>query len=98
MEKAIESYYLAEQFSPMRNEHLLYLVQLLENLGLFEEVLNVLNKMILPERVNPFPYKAFLIEDRAYHNTSGFLKEYKNRIENKLNNPTVELKSVKFEF
>ena len=98
MEKAIESYYLAEQFSPMRNEHLIYLAELLENLGLLEDVLNVITKMMLPERVNPFPHKAFLIEDRAYHNTSNFLMEYKIRIQNKINNPIVELKSVKFEF
>jgi len=97
-EIAVESYYLAEQFSPMRNEHLVYLCGLLERLELFEELLNVINKMMTVDRVNPFPYKSFLIENRAYYDSSNHLKELKEKIENKLNNPSIDLKSVKFEF
>ena len=82
----------------MRNEHLVYLCGLLERLELFEELLNVINKMMTVDRVNPFPYKSFLIENRAYYDSSNHLKELKEKIENKLNNPSIDLKSVKFEF
>ena len=54
--------------------------------------------MLQPERINPFPKLSFLIEDRAYYNTSDFLVEYKERINKKLNDPKINMDSVLFSF
>ena len=93
-----QSYLLAEQFQPQRNEHLLYLCEHLERQGKLEEMISYLDKMLQPERVNPFPSLAFLIEDRAYYNTSNHLIEWKNRIEKKSKEFSINLDSIKFDF
>lgn len=98
VETAVEHYYLAEQFSPTRNEHLMHLSFYLEELGRLDECLNVVNKMLQPERTNPFPNLSFLIEGRAYHNTGTMIAESKERIVRKLNEPTINLDSIKFDF
>jgi glycosyltransferase involved in cell wall biosynthesis len=96
---AAEAHYLlAEQFQPQRNEHLLYLCEHLERQGKLEEMISYLDKMLQPERVNPFPSLAFLIEDRAYYNTSNHLIEWKNRIEKKSKEFSINLDSIKFDF
>jgi glycosyltransferase involved in cell wall biosynthesis len=96
--EAEEHYLLAEQFQPQRNEHLLYLCEHLERQGKVEEMTSYLDKMLQPERVNPFPSLAFLIEDRAYYNTSNHLIEWKNRIEKKTKDFSINLDSIKFDF
>lgn len=95
---AEEHYLLAEQFQPERNEHLLYLCEHLERQGKFEQMLPYLDKMLQPERINPFPTLAFLIEDRAYYNTGNHIVEWKNRIEKKINEFSINLDSIKFDF
>jgi hypothetical protein len=95
---AIEHFYLAEQFSPSRNEHLLYLLIYLEGLKKYDDALEVVSKMLQPERTNPFPRLSFLIEGRAYHDTGDLLKETKNRILKSMNEPIVNMDSVKFDF
>jgi hypothetical protein len=97
-DKAEEHYLLSEQFQPERNEHLLYMCFFFEKLGKYQELLETLNKMLQPERINPFPKLSFLIEDRAYYNTSDFLVEYKKRINKKLNDPKINMDSVLFSF
>lgn len=82
--KAVEHFYLAEQFSPARNEHLMHLCFYLEELNRLEEALDVVNKMLQPERVNPFPRLSFLIEGRAYYNTGDILSELRDRLTKKL--------------
>ena len=96
--KAVEHFYLAEQFSPTRNEHLMHLCFYLEELNRFEEALNVVNKMLQPERTNPFPNLSFLIEGRAYHDTGNMLHELKDRLTRKLEEPVINLESIKFDF
>ena len=64
----------------MRNEHLLHFMFYLEELGRYEDALEVVNKMIHPERVNPFPGSSFLIEGRAYYNTGTLLSEMKEKL------------------
>jgi glycosyltransferase involved in cell wall biosynthesis len=96
--KAVEHFYLAEQFSPTRNEHLMHLCFYLEELNRLEEALNVVNKMLQPERTNPFPNLSFLIEGRAYHDTGNMLHELKDRLTRKLEEPVINLESIKFDF
>jgi glycosyltransferase involved in cell wall biosynthesis len=96
--KAVEHFYLAEQFSPTRNEHLMHLCFYLEDLNRLEEAINVVNKMLQPERTNPFPNLSFLIEGRAYHDTGNMLHELKDRLTRKLEEPVINLESIKFDF
>ena len=98
VETAIEHYKLSEQFSPMRNEHLLHLMFFLDELGRHQEALEVVNKMMQPERVNPFPGSSFLIEGRAYYNSGTLLSEMKEKLTKKLEEPTVDMNSILFDF
>jgi tetratricopeptide (TPR) repeat protein len=98
IDKAIEHYQLAEQFSPDRNEHLVHLCFYFEKLGQYEEALSVVNKMLQPERTNPFPRLSFLIEGRAYHNTGTMLYELRDKFSKKLNEPMVDMTSITFDF
>jgi hypothetical protein len=95
---AIESYETAHQFSPRRNESHLYLAFYFESIKKYEECLSEINFMLKNERINPFPEFSFLIEGKAYYDTSNFLIDYKNRIEKKLTEPTIGSESFKFVF
>ena len=97
-DKAIEHYQLAEPFCPKRNEHLVYLALLFEKLGRHESVVELCDRMMQPHRTNPFPSLGFLIEDRAYHDTSNFIKELKERATKRIEEPIINLDSVKFQF
>ena len=96
--KSLEYFDYAAPFAPNRNESRLYKVFTLERMGKFEEAITEIEFMEQPERVNPFPASCFLIEDRAYSNTSNFLKELKEKFTRALSEHSVELDSVKFEF
>ena len=98
IEKSIEHYKLAEQFSPERNEHLLHLSFLLNEQQRYEELLEVLEFMMKPERVNPFPKYSFLIEGRAYYDTGILLQELKDNALRKIEEPIIDMESVKFDF
>jgi hypothetical protein len=98
VDNAIEHYQLAEQFSPDRNEHLMHLCFYFEKLNRIEEALTVVNKMLQPERVNPFPRLSFLIEGRAYHNTGTMLSDLKVKFLQKINEPMVDMTSITFDF
>jgi len=88
----------AGQFAPERNEHYIYLNSYLEELKKYDEIITNIDKMIQPDRKNPFPEKSFLIENRAYYDTSNFLIELRERIEKKTNEHSIDLKSVEFNF
>jgi hypothetical protein len=62
------------------------------------EALKEVQEMIQPERVNPFPRFSFLIENRAYFDTSNFLAEMKERLERKLNEKIIDSESFYFDF
>jgi hypothetical protein len=70
----------------------------LEDLNRNEDALDVVNKMLQPERTNPFPNLSFLIEGRAYHDTGTLLVEIKNRLTKKISEPTVDMNSILFDF
>lgn len=97
-EKAIWYLNNAAQFAPERNEHYIYLNSYLEELKRYDEIIVNIDKMIQPERKNPFPNKSFLIENRAYYDTGNFLMELRERIEKKTNEHSIDLKSVEFNF
>jgi hypothetical protein len=88
----------AGQFAPERNEHYIYLNLYLEDLNRYDEIITNIDKMIQPDRKNPFPNKSFLIENRAYYDTSNFLIELRERIEKKTKEHSIDLKSVEFNF
>lgn len=96
--EAEEHYRLAESFCPARNENFLFLIMLLDRQGRNEEVLEILDYMMTPERKNPFPRYGFLIEDIAYYDSSTYLNEFKEKTLRKIQEPKMMLDSVKFEF
>ena len=97
-DKSEECYRNAELFCQGRNENLLYLALSLEKRLKYDEVISVLDVMLQSERKNPFPNMTFLIENRAYHDTSDFLLEFRDRINKKLTEHTVDMSSVRFDF
>jgi len=97
IDKAINCFNSAELFCGNRNEHYLYLAICLERQKRYEDVLVILDKMMEPERVNPFPLRTFLIEDRCYTDSSNYLNEFKERMTRILNEHTIDLGSIKFE-
>ncbi len=98
VQTGINYIYKAGEFSPTRNEHLVYMNFILEREGRFEEILNNLEHMSSPDRKNPFPYLSFLIEDRAYLDTGNFINEFKERIKKRMEIPIIDNNSFKFEF
>lgn len=97
-ENGLRYIYKAGEFAPMRNEHLMYINFMLEPMRRHEEILRNLEFMMSEERVNPFPDSSFLIEDRAYYNTSNFLSEYKEHILKQSELHVISDSSFKFEF
>lgn len=98
VEKSDECFKNAELFCIERNEHLLNWVLTMEKNGRYDEMTAVLDKMEDPLRVNPFPNRTFLIENRAYHNTGNFIKELRERVNRRATEHVVDMKSIKFDF
>lgn len=97
-ETSLKCFDYAIPIVPTRNEGYLYKVFQLRKMNRLEEAISIIDFMCQPERTNPFPQLCFLIEDRAYHNSSNFLKELKEKIVSAGKEHVVELNSVKFEF
>lgn len=95
-EKTMECYQLAHQFSPRRNEAYMYQAFYQEKIGNYEECLRLINIAIQPYRKNVFPQLSFLVEDRAYIDTSNFLFEYMETIKRKLEEPIIDTESFLF--
>jgi hypothetical protein len=68
----------------------------LEKLNRKEEILELLDYMLKPERTNPFPELTFLIEDRAYHNSSSFLSDWRERLNRKETEHVIDTTSLDF--
>lgn len=96
--KAEEVFKLASEFSKDRNENLLYLAFHYDSLGKTQEAIQVIDKMMEPDRKNPFPVKSFLIENRAYTNTGNFLVELKDRLIRKTEEHVIDSESFNFDF
>jgi hypothetical protein len=54
--------------------------------------------MMLPQKKNPFPKLCFLIENRAYTDTSNFLVEWKEKTLRRINEPVLSNQGVDFDF
>lgn len=96
--KSDECFSNAGLFCGDRNEHYLNWILSLEKSGRYEEIIPIIDMMEEPSRVNPFPNKTFLIENRAYYNSSTFLKEFRDKINKRLTEHVVDMTSVKFDF
>ena len=94
--KVIEHYNLSHQFSPRRNESHLYLAFFYEKIGKLEDCFKEIEYMIRPERKNVFPGLSFLIENRAYWDSSNFLNEYKEKITKRMSEHIIDNESVNF--
>ena len=68
-EEAIVTYKQAEAFAPIRNDHLIGLAQAYEHLQQYDNMLEVTQRLLQPERVNPFPHSASFINNEHYHDT-----------------------------
>jgi glycosyltransferase involved in cell wall biosynthesis len=97
-EEAEKCLYLAEPFAPGRNEHLLYLATLKEREEKYQEALDIVKRMMQEDRKNPFPNYCFLIESRAYYDSSSHLQEFKERLERRINEPVLSNQGVVFDF
>lgn len=75
---------LAEPFTLGRNEHWLYWAIHLDLIGEYKKSLNIIETLLRKNNLNPFPKKCFLIEDRAYTNTSNFIYEFKSNLLKKI--------------
>jgi hypothetical protein len=75
---------------------LLYKCFELDKLSRIDELKETLEFMVKPERKNPFPQLSFLIEDRAYYDSSNFLNEWKERLSRKETEHVIDSDSVDF--
>jgi hypothetical protein len=96
IERGLKFYDYAQEFIPERNEGLLYKCFDLEKLGRIDELKELLDFMINPERTNPFPRLSFLIEDRAYSNSSNFLNEWREKLNKKDTEYIIDSTSIDF--
>lgn len=87
----------ATMFAPTRNEHFVFYLQVLEKRNDIDLMMRIFELLLQPDRKNPFPYYVFLIEDRAYYDTSDFLINWKNRIQ-KVEDERIDTTSFKFDF
>jgi len=88
----------AGYFAPQRNEHFVYYLGILERRGDLDKMMELFEYMLTPDRKNPFPKCVFLIEDKAYYDTSNFLIEWKNRIEKDTQEERIDTSSFHFEY
>ena len=97
-EEAEKYFPLAEVFVPERNEHLMYWAYHLRNKQKYDEALAVIQTLLDRNNPNPFPRRAFLIEDRAYSDTSNEMFEFRDELIRKINEPIISSEGVEFDF
>lgn len=98
VEEADRYFATAEVFLKDRNEHLMYWAFYLRSVEEYERALKVVDKLIERNNPNPFPTRAFLIEDRAYTNTSNEMIELREDLLRRINEPVMSSESVEFDF
>lgn len=79
VEKSILHFNLAGRFCPRRNEHLVRLAEICINSDDYGTGLQILNKLVSPERKNPFPDWIFLIENECYYDTGTYVQDLRQR-------------------
>lgn len=70
---AIDRFVESEWYCPFRNEHLVYLAEIYEEMGKYQEMYEVTKRLVSPERKNPFPDWYFLIFTNAYYDTGDYV-------------------------
>ena len=81
---AMERFIEAEWYCPFRNEHLVYMAEIYESAGEYEKMHGITERLVSPERKNPFPDWYFLIFNNAYHDTGEYVWILHNRAKDHL--------------
>jgi glycosyltransferase involved in cell wall biosynthesis len=89
IENCIKTLKEAEAFCPKRNEHLVSLVQVYDQIEQYDKMLECTERLIDPERVCPFPEFIFIITTYIYNDKSTYPAYLHNlavsKLESKLN-------------
>ena len=72
VENSIKYLTEAEAFCPRRNEHLISLIHIYDEIGDYEKMLECAKIIMQPERKCPFPDHIFIISTYAYHDKSSY--------------------------
>lgn len=84
-EKAIEWFNKAEQYCPIRNEHIVYLAQTYDELKQYDKMVEQTTRLLEPDRKLPFPDYFFLIDNNIYHDSSDYPQKLHNYALSKAN-------------
>jgi glycosyltransferase involved in cell wall biosynthesis len=70
-EEALTTYKQAEVFAPVRNDHIIGQVNCYRHLKLYDKMLVAANRLLEPDRTNPFPHSASFmnVNDEHYYDT-----------------------------
>jgi glycosyltransferase involved in cell wall biosynthesis len=68
-EKAIDYYKNAEQYCSVRNEHIVCLARIYQELGQYDKMLEQTTRLMEPERKLPFPDYYFLLDTNLYYDS-----------------------------
>jgi len=70
--KAVKYFQEAEQFSPRKNDHLVHLAQTYWELMDYRKMAHTTSRLVDPNRKNPFPELAFMINPNWYVDTGDY--------------------------
>jgi glycosyltransferase involved in cell wall biosynthesis len=72
--RAVKYFQEAEQFSPRKNDHLVHLAQTYWELMDYKKMMEITTRLVDPNRKNPFPELAFMINPNWYVDTGDYPK------------------------
>ena len=78
---ALHAFRRAEPFAEPRNDHLWGQARILERLNRWEEMLEITQRMMQPQRICPFPAFGMFIDQSLYHDKSDRVIELHRRAE-----------------
>jgi hypothetical protein len=90
-EDSLVSYALAEPFSPERNEHLMWMAEVFNDLSDYDSMLGCTKRMMSPERKNPFPQRVFLLWNSAYYDSGDYVSQLHNIALRETGNTTTQI-------
>jgi tetratricopeptide (TPR) repeat protein len=86
----------AEEFCPMRNEHLTNIAEIYNDQQEYDNMFLVTNKMTNPNRKNPFPALSFIIESQCYPDTGTYVHELHQIAKSKARKTNPEISNPQF--
>ena len=98
VDKSIEWYNRAEQYCPVRNEHIVCLAETYEQLGQYDKMLEQTEILVHPDRKLPFPDYYFLIDTNLYHDSGNYPRVLHERALSKNNTEGKTLNSLSVNF